>query len=242
MAEDEIIKHTKTVYKTWKDPHRSWMHKAKEILVEVLIIVFAVSVSIWFHNWSEGLKDRKEEKEFLTGLKGDLQGDIIQMQGDMNSYKKVISGIHYYMNMENKTMPIITDSLIKYKNILFSTTQLVPNVSRFEALKSSGKLSIIENKELLSKILNLYQGHIAQIFILNNGYNEFKNNHLGTFLDDNLEFDAAGQPINLEKIFAMNKMRIYLVRGLGAQQNVDEYQAAINECHEIINEIDKELR
>ncbi len=67
MAEDEIIKHTKAAYKAFKDPEKDWIHKLKEILLEVLIIVFAVSVSIWLHNWSESVKDKNEEKEFLRG-------------------------------------------------------------------------------------------------------------------------------------------------------------------------------
>lgn len=241
MAEDEIIKHTKAVYKTWKDPNRSWLHKLKEILVEVLIIIFAVSVSIWFHNWSEGLKDKKEEKEFLAGLKVDLQGDIVQMTGDMEAYKTVLKGMRYYLNVQNGASKLDKDSILIYRHIFFNTTSLVPNNSRFEALKSSGKLSIIEDKELLKNILDLYQGYIAQISMLNTGYNDYKVNHLGTFLDDNLQFDSAGQPNNIEKILAMPKMHIYLVRGLFAEQNAQQYQATIDKCKEIITEIDKEL-
>lgn len=47
MAEDEIIKkHTRAVYTTIMDKEKKWLHKGKDILLEVLIIVFAVSVSI----------------------------------------------------------------------------------------------------------------------------------------------------------------------------------------------------
>ncbi len=31
----------------------------QEIIGEILIIVFAVSISIWFHNWSESWKDQR---------------------------------------------------------------------------------------------------------------------------------------------------------------------------------------
>jgi hypothetical protein len=49
----EIHDHAKKAYKKWKDPKVSFWHKAKEIAMEAAIIVFAVSVSIWFHNMSE---------------------------------------------------------------------------------------------------------------------------------------------------------------------------------------------
>ena len=48
-------------------------NKIIDILTEILIIVFAVSISIWLSNWSESRHDRKEEKEFLIGFKMDLQ-------------------------------------------------------------------------------------------------------------------------------------------------------------------------
>ncbi|HEY4875624.1 MAG TPA: hypothetical protein VIH86_08645 [Puia sp.] len=38
MAEDEIIKHTKTVYETLHDREKNWKHKLKETLVEILLL------------------------------------------------------------------------------------------------------------------------------------------------------------------------------------------------------------
>src|ERR1700709_1251392 len=96
MAEEEIRKHTKAVYKDWTDPHFGWKHKLKEIFFEILIIVFAVSISIWFHNWSESRKDRKEEKEFLAGLKTDLQSDLKEMKGDTAAYNIILDGMLYF--------------------------------------------------------------------------------------------------------------------------------------------------
>jgi hypothetical protein len=80
MADEEIVmKHTKAAYEALKTRETNWKHKLKEILLEIIIIVFAVSVSIWFHNRSERLKDRAEEKKFLASLKKDLQEDKNEM-------------------------------------------------------------------------------------------------------------------------------------------------------------------
>ena len=53
MAEQEVIKHTKKIFKVWSNKEHILRHKLKEFLVEVFIIVFAVTISIWFHNRSE---------------------------------------------------------------------------------------------------------------------------------------------------------------------------------------------
>jgi hypothetical protein len=81
MAENEIVKHAEAAYKAVKNPETSWLHKLKEVLIEIFIIVFAVSLSIWFHNWSDSLHERREEREFLKGMKGDIQADLNVIRG-----------------------------------------------------------------------------------------------------------------------------------------------------------------
>ena len=74
--QDELTKHGLKLYKTMADRKHSYGEKFKEILIEIGIIVFAVSLSIWFHNWSEHHHEQKEVKEFLLGLRHDLSDDI----------------------------------------------------------------------------------------------------------------------------------------------------------------------
>jgi hypothetical protein len=51
--------------------------------VEVIIFVFAVSVSLWFHNRSEHVSQQGDVKQFKTRL----QSDISEMANDKSSYK-----------------------------------------------------------------------------------------------------------------------------------------------------------
>jgi hypothetical protein len=171
MAEDEIIKkHTKAVYTTWTDPDKKWLHKLKDISVEVLIIVFAVSISIWFHSWAESRKDRREEKEFYRGLKEDLQADVKEMMNDRAALKEVLRQTIY---LEKTGYGAIAnqDSLMSYSSIFFTQAQINPRITRFEALKGSGKLDIIENKKKLYNITDLYQKIFPGIFRTNQTFN-----------------------------------------------------------------------
>ena len=78
MAEQEIVKHTKKVYKIWNSKEHGFWFKLKEFLIEISIIVFAVSLSIWLHERSEHATQQQEVKEFLTGLRQDLLSDIME--------------------------------------------------------------------------------------------------------------------------------------------------------------------
>src|SRR5580692_1122653 len=109
MAEDEIVKHTKAIYKAWNNPHYNWAHKLREIILEILIITFAISLSVWLHNWSDSLKEKKEEKAFLLGLKVDLQGDIKSADSTKRFYQKCATGFRYFMRV-SRGAPISLDS------------------------------------------------------------------------------------------------------------------------------------
>ena len=63
MAEQEIRKNFKKIVTITKDKKKGIWHKLEEIAIEIAIVVFAVSVTIWFHSWSEHRHQQKEVKE-----------------------------------------------------------------------------------------------------------------------------------------------------------------------------------
>lgn len=182
MAELEISKHTKKAYKVWNSKTLTWRDKLKEFGIEIFIIIFAVTVSIWFHGLSEKRHDRKEVKTFLIGLQGDLGKDMTEMQEDTMSYgiqKRVFT---YLQNL--KTTDTIDSKIIKENDWIFqNTTALMPNISRFEALKFSGLMQKVENKTLLDEILNLYEEEIPKVVQLAENASSQKIDNIGYILD-----------------------------------------------------------
>ena len=126
MAENEIVKHVEAAYKVAKDPEKHWLHKLKEILIEILIIVFAVSLSIWFHNWSDSLHEHKEEREFLVGLQKDIRADLEDAQIRCGTSASRVAALRLYDAGQQRWM-------------LYSATQAgglatgLPQVGRFDA-------------------------------------------------------------------------------------------------------------
>ena len=76
----EIIKHTRKIKDKLEDSKNnenegaksSFQEKAKEIITEILIIIFAVSLSTLLHDWSENRTHQNEVKEFLVDIKDDF--------------------------------------------------------------------------------------------------------------------------------------------------------------------------
>jgi hypothetical protein len=243
MAEDEIIKHTKAAYKAWKNPDKNWKEKLQEISIEIVIIVFAVSISIWLHNLSEASSNRKEEKEFLTGLKEDLNGDIQIMDSVMTFYNNQFNGLAYYTKVGNGDS-LVKDSLYKYGDVFLSSTDFQPKTSRYEGFKGSGRFNIIENQKLLDNIIHVHEETIAHIQILNKMYYNFNNDRILPFLYEHLQLDALGNPVNVENVLRNSEMRFFIKydRSFIANSIFANYNIAINECNDIISQIDEELK
>src|SRR6266700_723267 len=173
MAEEEIAKHSRKIYKTWFNKELTIWHKISEFLIEMTIIVFAVSISIWFHNMSEHNHQQEEVKQFLTGLKADLEQDIKEMENDKESYQKQ-SAISTYLGRLKKNQIPNKDTLNANGNWLFNTTALNPNDGRFQGFKSSGKIGTIENDSLQNDIMDLYEEDIPALLHSTDSYIRIK--------------------------------------------------------------------
>jgi hypothetical protein len=168
MSEHEISKHAKEIYKAATNHEKKWKHRAIDILIEIGIIVFAITLSLFVERWREHLHEKKIEKEFLTGLKKDLQNDLAQLKDDSLAFILVRDGWNYFRTVGINSEALNTDSVAKYNNSLFGYSDFLPNDSRFEALKSSGQIGTIEDDSLQNLILDLYQNKIDEV-----GFNIF---------------------------------------------------------------------
>lgn len=219
------------------DKEKGWKHKLKDIVLEILIIVFAVSLSISLHNWSESRHDRHEEEEFLHGLKLDLESDLNEMSSDSANYSLALRGIKYFLRVSDGEA-LSKDSMDAYGFLFYNTTYLVPNSGRFEGLKASGKLGVVQNKELRNDILDFYQEFVPMVNLNNDWINTYKSAYIGAYVNKNL--DARNGQGNWEQLLKSNEMRNGLTRMLDIDEIVGNYGAALAKVREIIKLIDKE--
>jgi len=155
MAEEKIIKHTGKAAKALLNKENSWKEKIKEFLFEIFIIVIAVSITLWFHNWNEHLHEKKLVKEFLTGIREDLRITANSLEDNQKIYQHTLD---YYDTIWKQ----ITENRIN-KKFMDSASGNLTNMlgftfdnSRFESFKSAGYLRLIENQQLLLTITKMF--------------------------------------------------------------------------------------
>jgi len=236
MAEQEVIKHTKKLFGLWKTNNPIW-HKISEFLLEIFIIVFAITISIYFHDRSVLKHQRHEAEEFLLGLKQDLTTDIEEMNQDKSSFTQSEKAFQYITGRKLGE-PLSADTIRKYFGWIFNTTGLVPNSGRFEGFKSSGKIGTIENKELQNNIMDLYQENIPNLI---NSTNFYTSKKLGLFEYVNMNKKRlTDSSTNLVSVLSSDAA-YNICFSLGfVQEILDRYDTCINKMNTIISDINKE--
>jgi hypothetical protein len=237
MAEDEIAKHSRKIYKTWFNKELTIWHKISEFAIEITIIVFAVSISIWFHNMSEHKHQQEEVKQFLTGLKADLEQDIKEMENDEESYHNQGSLFTYLGRLKKNQMPN-KDTLNANSNWLTNSTALNPNDGRFQGFKSSGKIGTIENDSLQNDIMDLYEEDIPALLHSTDAYIRIKTMFFDLLIKNTKRLtDSTDNMIDIIK----TDESFNLCRALGYPvQVLERYDQCILLMKKIIARIDKE--
>ena len=236
MAEQEVLKHTKIIYKIWHSKDHNFWHKVKEFLIEIAIIVFAVTISIWFHNRSEHQHQQADAKEFLLGLREDLTNDLKEMTGDRVSYMEQEQVFKYVTNIQ-PNQKLNADSMNNYMTQILSTTGLSPNNGRYEGFKSSGKIGTIEDKKLQNDIVDLYQENIPTLMKNTDFYNSRKEKLLDYYIKNG--HIVNGKTVNLVEIMMQVEPQNTCNILKNTSQIVGRYDSCIVKMTAIVTAIEK---
>jgi hypothetical protein len=239
MPEHEVAKHTKAVYTVWTNPHLKWKEKVIEISIEIAIIVFAITLSLMVERWREKVHQHEIEKDFLIDLKTDLQSDMKQEADDSTSYAQMVNGWRYFYQCGINGQIANRDSLNKYGNKLSNTTSFIPNNSRFEGMKSSGQLFVIENKQLLNLILDLYQYKVTGVNATNDAITFIKQHSLIPFLQEKLVQKKDGSS-NMAELLFLPQMQNYLQTSGAAVEALVRYHDIMDQSRKILAMIDEQ--
>ncbi len=230
--EDELTKHTRKIITEIRNPKHSMSEKAKEIITEVCIIVFAVTLSIWLHGWSEHRHEQAEAYSFLTGLKSDLAQDIKLLEDHKSVALKIDSNFAFLIRVKN--LQVHPSDTVLYNHLYFETRTTHPNIGRYAGFKSSGKINTIENDSLKQNILTFYEQTIPDLV----DGESYTNDLQRKILDLQIE-----RPDNVPVMEFLTSKKIRSMFDLGTQNfrtNLQMYGHAIALAKKITAEIDQE--
>ena len=235
--EHEITGHSLKAYRIWKTPHMSPWKKVREIAIEVLIIVFAVSLAAFLERRREVSNEQHQVKEFLLGLRTDLKSDIAEMQEDLKAYQRYNALFTYLAGVKGTDKPLL-DSVRKYERGLWSMAEFIVNNGRYEGFKSSGKVIQISNLPLQNDILDLYQENIPVLIASTSVYRDNKL-LLFRYLNENIRRHTDGST-NLLDVLGSDVVKNMSVLLASTEEIAGRYNEVIDKSKKIMDEIGKE--
>jgi len=230
--EEELAKHTKKIYRAVKEPGHGFWEKVKEVAVEIFVIVFAVTLSIWFHNWSDHRHEQREVKEFLGGLKVDLAHDIDSLKSNIEVVAGTQSNCIFLIGLiqSHAVDTVGGKTLSNHLGVDLITSHA--NVGRYEGFKSSGKIGTIENDSLKQRILQYYQQTLPGVGDIEALVNSLQIKILDVELDKDSELSGR----DLLKSFKMQTLLKILAENLEAESRM--YADAQAQAKTIVSMID----
>ncbi len=129
----------------------------KYAIGEILLVVIGILIALQINNWNESRKQSISEKEFITSVKKDLKQDkafiqqiVKPMQPRIEAYKVLNSDLpNLYDNDRNSL-----DSI--FHNYFKSQRTFYPISGSYESAVSGNQITVFRNKELIQKIIKLY--------------------------------------------------------------------------------------
>jgi hypothetical protein len=239
MSEEKVIQHAKKAIHAVGDKKRSWSERIKEFLYEIIIIVLAVSITLWMHNWNDARHEHETEIEFLKGIKEDLKLEAEKLSDNVKYFQPVVD---YYNTVwqQLKSKKLDNNYIDKNSGQLLNTYYYVADNGRFEGFKSSGYLRLIENKELLKDLMSLYTMSIPFQENIDKNLFSQRSKDYDTYIGIKGIADSAG--VHVSRIINDPAVAYQIMRYVGSFNERKQQQIELEkQIKDVIAEIDKEL-
>ena len=151
--------------------------KWAEYLLEVLVITVGILGAFALNNWNEIRKESRLEQEYYCALLADVTYDEMRLTQQRELTEKRLEASNTMMALLQTAQPQTDEVIIALLNVSGgSNFSYAPTTTAFEDIKSSGKLNLISNSKLRSKLVNFYEVYYSIYKELEEKLKKYTNN------------------------------------------------------------------
>ena len=240
--EEKIVEHAKEAVHALTDRKKSWSKKIGSFLWEILVIIIAVNLTIWFHNWNDKRHEQAQVKNFLIDTRESLIQDTVNIRKyiDVMTKEQVV----YYDSVLSQIgrEKIDAQYIDRYWNLLISTFGVENNYGIYQSFISANNFRLIENQKLSSDIISLYSFILPDIETKIKLLYDKRSDAFDKYIAVKIGFDNGGLTklstiIYQPEVIYVFRMGDVLIKGTNS-----DFERNINQIAAVIQEIDKELK
>lgn len=206
-------------------------------LSNFVVVILGVYIAFYINERAKINQDRKESYILLNSLAEDLSGDI-----DTYENYQIPLNKQNLEKVQNLLELLISDSVENIGNALLEAMQLqnyVPTSSTYSSMKSSGKLTLIEDLAIRKMLTNFYEGLVIESERKGEFQTDYFTDELIQWLTSNVDMIDM-EILNEGNIVVLrNKLIIYQSF---IEQKIDSYEKIVKESKKIKLKIEEITR
>lgn len=145
----------------------------KYAIGEIVLVVIGILIALSINNWNNNNKDKKLEKQYISGIINDLQADsiaisVMKIASDEQVRRK--EKLNEYFDGRTFSNDSISHFFIEQWGMPVGFN---PITTTLDEMKSTGRISVIQNPDLRKRIIKTYNNY--QVFI--NGSQAYYERH-----------------------------------------------------------------
>ena len=139
----------------------------KYAIGEIVLVVIGILIALQINNWNESRKNGTKEKEYLEGIKTDLEIDVKYIDHFLPLYE---SRMQRYSALDTlvkvRSTKIFEIDVAEISNLTKQMGTIYPRNGSYSSLISDNSTGLITNKDLLKQVKGLYEYHYVRVLLL----------------------------------------------------------------------------
>jgi len=199
----------------------------REVAVVVIGVAITLSASVWISNRNE----KRDMSLYLNAIKMELEENIKIING---SIEYLLPDVKYSAYLRTHDKKSLNDDSIKYyaDTCCYIINSFKLKTNAFEAFKSSGTIRLLDDKELLLKMWDVYTGLDSQNETLK-WYNDLK----WGYMEKEIVFAENGA-LSSEKLSNGLPMYNFYITGLSSSI-LNDSKNILNGTKKTVSELEK---
>lgn len=195
--------------------------KTLEYFLEFFIVILGICIAFWLGEQAEKAKENKLEKQYLTGLREDLEADLglIEYLNLLHTSKTEIiqEAVTFLAGYDSR---LSIDSIPYYVEAMTELDLFYPDDFTYGSLRQSGDFKLLKNHDLQKNLVQLYSSYESI---------EKEQNDLKSALDNNFfpvyfkNFNTANQKIVNRDYFRSSELASFMVFTLERMNTISVY-------------------
>ena len=129
----------------------------KYALGEFFIVVFGILVAFQLERWKENKQETALIKNYLSDIEVGLRTDSVFYENAVNYFDEILTNIELTIDQLETNSLMLSPASQKSLRLLPDWYQTYISNSAFQDLNSSGRMNLIEQKNLRYNIISYYQ-------------------------------------------------------------------------------------